>query len=108
VYVPFPIAAPFGVTATKKAINTAFSIHAATPNPAVTETAVRVTLKQSGNVTVSIKNVLGQTVATLANGFETAGEKTYTWNIGSANAGIYFYTVESAGFAASAKINVVR
>jgi hypothetical protein len=107
-FVPLPVAAPFGVTATKRAINNTFSIHPATPNPAVSETAVRVTLKQSGNVAVSIKNLLGQTVATLSNGFETAGEKTYTWNIGAAKPGIYFYTVESAGFTASAKINVVR
>jgi len=107
-FMPLPLAAPFGVTATKKAVNAAFSLRAAYPNPASAESNVRVTLNQSGRVLVTVKNLLGQTVSTLANGLEVAGEKVYTWNAANAPSGIYFYTVETSGLTASAKINVVK
>jgi len=104
----FPIAAPFAPTATKKVNNSSFSLKPAYPNPTNNESAIRVTLKQSGNVTVTVKNLIGQTVATLANGFMTAGDKSFTWEAGNNPSGIYFYTVESEGATASAKINLVK
>lgn len=107
-FIPLPVAAPFGVTATKKINNNNFSLKAAYPNPTNNESAIRVTLKQSGNVTVTVKNLIGQTVATLANGFMTAGDKSFTWEAGNNPSGIYFYTVESEGATASAKINLVK
>ncbi|MEJ1931190.1 T9SS type A sorting domain-containing protein [Nostoc sp. NIES-2111] len=107
-FIPLPVAAPFGVTATKKINNNNFSLKAAFPNPTNNESAIRVTLKQSGNVTVTVKNLIGQTVATLANGFMTAGDKSFTWEAGNNPSGIYFYTVESEGATASAKINLVK
>jgi hypothetical protein len=108
VFIPFPIASPFGVTSIKKSQNTAFAIRSTFPNPANDASSIRFTVKQAGVVSVSVKNMLGQTVATLANGFMTAGDKTFTFNVNSNPSGIYFFTVESAGHMASSKFNVIK
>lgn len=107
-FIPLPVAAPFGITATKGYVNNTFSLRAPSPNPTSSASSVNVSLKQSGNVKVTVKNLIGQTVATLADSFMTAGEKSFSWESGSNPSGIYFYTVESQGAIASAKINVVK
>ncbi len=50
------------------------------PNPFNPSTTISYSLRQSGEVELSIFNALGQTVRTLVNGTKTAGEYSLTWN----------------------------
>ena len=108
-YIPFPITdTAFGITATKPDISSNVQLHSAYPNPTGTETTIRMLLKKPGQVNVYIRNILGETVATLASGYMAQGEKSYSWNVAHVPAGIYFYTVETAGVRGSSKIQVIR
>jgi hypothetical protein len=43
-------------------------------------------------------NLLGQKIATLADGFMIAGYHTITWNAQSAASGVYFYKLTTGEF----------
>lgn len=71
------------------------------PNPvAAMGTDIRFRLAQDGTVRVSIFDVQGRVVRTLAEGFETAGEHAVHWDGRDARgstlaSGLYFYTLTS-------------
>lgn len=68
------------------------------PNPASTQLYVPVTVKADANVSVSITNAIGQTVATQNLGHVAAGQKaTAKFNTSALANGVYFYTVEANG-----------
>lgn len=70
------------------------------PNPFNPETTIRYSLPRAAEVELSIVNSLGQTVRTLFNGSQTAGEHVAVWNglnkDGQPSAsGLYFYRLET-------------
>lgn len=78
------------------------------PNPFNPSTLLKYELPTESNVRLTIYNVLGQTVATLIDGIETAGYKSVEWSAtgGSTSgvaSGIYFYKFEAAGTGDAAK-----
>jgi Bacterial lectin/Secretion system C-terminal sorting domain len=68
----------------------AFTLHDAYPNPFNASTSVSVTLPQVSDLTVSVFNVMGQQVATLANGAHNAGQHTFSFDASNLSSGIYF------------------
>lgn len=61
-------------------------VNAVVPNPFVGSTKVSFSTLANGLVDVKVYNILGAEVATLSNGFRTAGDHTLTWN-GATNSG---------------------
>ena len=76
----------------------AFALEQNYPNPFNPTTNIQYQLPESGEVTVSVFNSIGQQVALLANGKnQPAGIYTVNWDAGSAASGVYFYRIEVAG-----------
>jgi len=63
------------------------------PNPFNPSTVIKVGLKQSGNVSLKIYNVLGEVVDIIHNGYINAGSYSYTVNMDRFASGVYFYSL---------------
>lgn len=64
------------------------------PNPFNPSTTIRYSLAESGNVKLTIYDMLGKQVAVLADGFQPAGEYQAKWNAGHLPSGNYFCRLE--------------
>ena len=71
-----------------------FSLSQNYPNPFNPTTEVTFNVPQSGNVILSVYNIIGQQVGLLANGMVTAGSHTVTFNAKSLPSGVYFYRLQ--------------
>jgi hypothetical protein len=83
------------------------------PNPFNPTTTVRFALAEPAQVHLTVLNVRGQRVATLADGLFNAGPHTVTWDGRDATgrpaaSGIYFYRLEAAGKVISKKMTLIR
>ncbi|MBP9211765.1 MAG: T9SS type A sorting domain-containing protein [Bacteroidetes bacterium] len=65
------------------------------PNPFNPTTVIRYAVPAEAHVSISIVNLLGQTVAELVNERQRAGWKQVEWNAGGVASGIYFCTLRS-------------
>jgi hypothetical protein len=67
------------------------------PNPFNPSTQIQYTLPEAASVTISVFNVLGQQVRTLAEGTRSSGAHTITFNATGLPAGMYVVRLESTG-----------
>ncbi|WP_138431952.1 T9SS type A sorting domain-containing protein [Fodinibius saliphilus] len=67
------------------------------PNPFNPTTTIRYQLPDQMRVKVTIFNVLGRKVATLANEVQKAGQHDLQWNASNMASGLYFYRVVAEG-----------
>ena len=74
------------------------------PNPFNPSTKINFGLKSSGNVEVSVYNILGNKVATLVNGFKSEGNHSVSFNASNLSSGIYFYKIVTNGFVQTRKM----
>jgi len=75
-------------------------LSAAIPNPFSSKTQFMIALPKAGNVHVSVYDVLGRSVATLASGRMEAGRHSIQWDgqrDGNAAAGVYFVRMTFTG-----------
>jgi formylglycine-generating enzyme required for sulfatase activity len=82
------------------------------PNPFNPSTTIPYTLKIAGYVNISMYNIMGQKVRTLANGYQTAGHHTTIWNgrdkdDRSVSAGVYIYRIQTGGHTAAKKMLLI-
>ena len=66
------------------------------PNPFNPSTSIQFALPESGNVRLSVFNLLGQNVVTLVNGVESAGYHTVQFDASRLSSGIYLYRLETS------------
>lgn len=85
-----------------------FTIKQNYPNPFNATTVIEYAIKNPGNVEVSVFNVLGQKVATLASGYHNAGEYSVTWDAGNVPSGVYFAKVMSSERSESVKMVLLK
>lgn len=67
------------------------------PNPVTDIALMKVNMTRSGNVQISLTNMLGQTVINLDKGFVAAGNQEFTLDASQLNAGVYFATLQING-----------
>ena len=65
------------------------------PQPFNPTTTIRFALPTDSKVTLKIYNLLGQVVATLADGVVSAGYQSAQWNASNNASGVYFYRIEA-------------
>jgi hypothetical protein len=90
-----------------------FSLSQNYPNPFNPTTMIGFSLPKLSQVKIEIFNVIGQTVATLADKRMDAGEHSIEWNGrdwsgNQVSSGVYFYRLTSDGFTQSKKMVLLR
>jgi hypothetical protein len=79
------------------------------PNPFNPTTTIRYQLPQTSRIDLSIYNILGQKLITLAKATRTAGTYSITWNASDYSNGVYFYTLETNnGFVQTRKLVILK
>lgn len=100
------------VTSVKEIVNNAipsqFELYQNYPNPFNPSTTIKYSLPEGGNVRLTIYNMLGQEVATLINGFKSAGTYSVTWNASNLASGIYFYNLQTGSNLISKKMLLMK
>jgi hypothetical protein len=74
------------------------------PNPFNPSTSINFGIKESGNVSLKIYDVLGREVAELVNGHLPAGNYNYSFNALSLSSGVYLYKLASGDFIQTRKM----
>ena len=85
-----------------------FTLHANYPNPFNPSTVIRFHIPEEGNISVSIYNVIGEEVAVLYNGMQSAGAHEIRWDASDLPGGVYFVRVALEGISKTGKMMMVR
>ncbi|MGA7160888.1 MAG: aryl-sulfate sulfotransferase [Bacteroidota bacterium] len=78
------------------------------PNPFNPSTTIRYSVPVSGKVSIRVYNILGQAVATLVDGNQSAGSHEVSFNGANLSSGIYFYRIESGSSSAVKKMVLLK
>ena len=78
------------------------------PNPFNPNTNISFILPESGNVKLTIYNLLGQEIKTLVNGFKESGVHNVSFDARDLNSGIYLYKLEANNFNQTRKMTLVK
>jgi len=79
------------------------------PNPVAGNSSVNVpfAIGKSGDVTLTVTNIIGQNVVISTEKFN-AGENTFTVDLNNLKPGVYFYTISSGNFTSTKKFTVTE
>jgi hypothetical protein len=78
------------------------------PNPFNPNTNISFILPESGNVKLTIFNLLGQEIKILVNGFKESGLHNISFDAKNLNSGIYLYKLEANNFTQTRKMILVK
>jgi len=78
------------------------------PNPFNPSTKIAYSLAVDSRVTLTVYNLLGETVATLINGNVSAGEQDFTFDASGLNSGVYFYSLSAGNFVQTRKMILLK
>ncbi len=84
------------------------SLAASYPNPVSSTSEINYNLAQSGPVSLTVYNTLGEQVGTLVNSMQGAGEHTASFNAGTLPNGMYYYKLQSGDFTATRTMVINR
>jgi hypothetical protein len=85
-----------------------FSLLQNYPNPFNATTAIKFILPETGDVTLSIYNIIGQRVAILFEGTRQAGEHTVNWDASGFPSGIYFARLEAMALSKNIRMVLLK
>jgi hypothetical protein len=78
------------------------------PNPFNPTTSISFSIPQSGNVKLTVYNLLGQEIKTLINGNMDAGNYSVDFNANGLFSGIYIYRLEFGGMSLTRKMTLLK
>jgi hypothetical protein len=99
--------APVGVEETPL-LPVRFALEQNYPNPFNPETIIRYSLPVNGYVAVSVYDILGREVATLVDGFGTAGTHEVRWDASEVPGGVYVCRLTAGGVSMTRKLLVMK
>ncbi len=78
------------------------------PNPFNNTTTLKYSLAESGKITITIYNILGQEVAQPISEYQQAGFGTLAWNASELPSGIYFARMTTENYSGSIKLLLLK
>jgi hypothetical protein len=93
---------------TNTATITEYALHQNYPNPFNPETNISFDLVEAGEVTLTVYNSTGQTVATLVNGEMNSGRHSVTFDASNLPSGLYIYRLNATDFTAVKKMVLMK
>ncbi|MDK9700841.1 MAG: T9SS type A sorting domain-containing protein [bacterium] len=78
------------------------------PNPFNPSTEISFALPRAAKVKLTVMDVMGREVATLANGNFSAGSHRVTFDGSNLSSGVYFYRIEAGSFQAMHKMMLIK
>lgn len=78
-------------------VPTKFELSQNYPNPFNPSTSIGYALPKDGNVSITVYDNTGKLVATITEGFKTAGHYTVQFNASNLSSGVYFYKLNYSG-----------
>ncbi|MDF1544221.1 MAG: PKD domain-containing protein [bacterium] len=87
---------------------TAFALEQNHPNPFNPTTNISFRLPEASHVTLSVYNLMGQKVATLANSTYSAGEHTVQWDASNNASGLYLYRISAGSLVETKKMLLIK
>ncbi len=78
------------------------------PNPFNPATTIYFGMKQSGDVTIDLYNILGQKVATIWKGYQPAGYHKIGFSAENLSSGLYLYRMQTADFIEIKKMIILK
>ena len=102
-----------GITGVEKEIysNTvpqSFNLSQNYPNPFNPTTRIKYDIKEAGDVTLVVHNILGQKVAELVNDYKEIGSYTVVFDAETLPSGLYIYTLEAGATKISKKMTLLK
>ncbi|MCH8304252.1 MAG: T9SS type A sorting domain-containing protein [Candidatus Marinimicrobia bacterium] len=99
---------PIGITDEGGAIPVEYALGQNYPNPFNPTTTIKYALPTSGEVLLTVYDLLGKEVARIVNGQQPAGYHEVTWDASSVASGIYFYRLHADGFVQTKKMVLLK
>lgn len=87
---------------------TSFVLEQNYPNPFNPSTRITYSVPARQLVTLKVYNMLGQEVATLVNGEQSAGSHTIAWDATALSTGAYLYRLQAGSFTAAKRMVLVK
>ncbi len=87
---------------------TTFSLQQNVPNPFNPTTNISFTLASASRATLEVFDISGRKVATLADGFMSAGLHTVSWDASRSASGVYFYRLKATDFTQTRKMVLLK
>jgi hypothetical protein len=87
-----------GVEIIDSSIPTAYALQQNYPNPFNPSTTIEYALKEAGDVTIKILNVLGEEISTIESGFRAAGLYRVSFDASKLATGVYLYQIRAGNF----------
>jgi hypothetical protein len=78
------------------------------PNPFNASTVISYELPVTGTVTLEVYNLLGEKVATLADGEQEPGCRSVSWDASAVSSGLYFYKLTAGDFSETKRMMLVK
>ncbi len=103
-----PPSPPDGVAGGSGDVPKEFALDQNYPNPFNPTTMISYQLPTASRVKLSLYNVLGQLVAVLVDGVESAGYKSVGFDAASLSSGVYYYKLAAGRFSRTMKMLVLK
>jgi len=103
-----PPAPPIQTTIGETDLPKEFALEQNYPNPFNPSTSIEFSLPNDVHVSLKVYDLLGQEVATLVNGLQTAGAHSVQWNASALPTGFYFYKIEAGKFTQTRKLMLMK
>jgi hypothetical protein len=97
-----------GVSIEEGSLASTFALQAAYPNPFNPSTTIAFTAAAPGDVVISVYDILGRHVTTIAAGQYPAGEHRVVFDAGGLPSGTYLVRLESGGHVQSRSMTLIK